>query len=290
MKQSPERTGALVGAIALLLVVQIKLFAGGTGDHSWANWLLILLAAVVLGAVAGGIVGACFKGEDNRGAVVFAVLAGLGLAVDSAITMGEMGEGILAIASEVFPAGALGIFAGAIIGRLVVSVVRWTKRERGKAGYGPGVDAAYGAVVGAVSASVLTLILGVGILREMLITSAVIDHYSGTLGPNLFGFLPLAIAGGIAGAVTGLMTPRPPESEVRPAVLVKVWIVQSEPEAEIVKSLLDSRGIESVSEGQIILRSDPFSDDGLRQLDILVREEDAERARAIIEEHLEGAQ
>lgn len=67
---------------------------------------------------------------------------------------------------------------------------------------------------------------------------------------------------------------------------VKVWMVKSEPEAEIVQSLLNSKGIETAVDGQIALSAEPFSKDGLGEISILVREEDTERAREIINEHL----
>lgn len=74
------------------------------------------------------------------------------------------------------------------------------------------------------------------------------------------------------------------------SALVRIWTVRSEPEADIVISLLDSHGIESVSEGEISLIESPFSGDESPQIDILVREEDTERALIIIEEHLDAGQ
>ena len=67
---------------------------------------------------------------------------------------------------------------------------------------------------------------------------------------------------------------------------VKIWTVKSEPEAEIVQSLLNSKGIETAVDGQVALSAEPFSKDGLGEMSILVREEDAERAREIIGEYL----
>jgi hypothetical protein len=64
-------------------------------------------------------------------------------------------------------------------------------------------------------------------------------------------------------------------------------MVNSEPEAEIVQSLLNSRGVETAVDGQIALSAEPFSKDGLGEIDILVKEEDAEKALEIIQEHIE---
>ena len=88
----------------------------------------------------------------------------------------------------------------------------------------------------------------------------------------------------VAGAIAGAMTPRPIELDFEPPILTKVWVADNKSEAVIIKSLLGSHKIDSISE------SHPTKDDLLLtpgfpgKLDILVREEDAERAQTIIEE------
>ncbi len=64
--------------------------------------------------------------------------------------------------------------------------------------------------------------------------------------------------------------------------LVKVFDSEQEPEAMVVKGLLDSAGIDNDLQSASLLQ-DAFP--GLGGMIILVREEDAERARGLIEEY-----
>jgi putative signal transducing protein len=64
--------------------------------------------------------------------------------------------------------------------------------------------------------------------------------------------------------------------------LVKVFDSEQEPEAMVVKGLLDSAGIDNDLQSASFLQ-DAFP--GLGGMIILVREEDAERARSLIEEY-----
>jgi hypothetical protein len=68
--------------------------------------------------------------------------------------------------------------------------------------------------------------------------------------------------------------------------IVRVHSVQGQPEADLIKSLLESNGIESYTKGQAVQSVHPFTVDGLGEIRILVREEDAERARQIIQEFI----
>jgi hypothetical protein len=74
------------------------------------------------------------------------------------------------------------------------------------------------------------------------------------------------------------ITPRPDPNEK----LVKVFDSEEESEAIVVKGLLDSAGIESDLTSAGFLQ-DTFP--GLGGVIILVRQEDAERARALISEY-----
>jgi len=64
--------------------------------------------------------------------------------------------------------------------------------------------------------------------------------------------------------------------------LVKVFDSEQEPEAMVVKGLLDSAGIDNDLQSASFLQ-DAFP--GLGGMIILVREEDAEKARSLIEEY-----
>src|SRR5580658_5900245 len=68
--------------------------------------------------------------------------------------------------------------------------------------------------------------------------------------------------------------------------LVKVFDSEQEPEAMVVKGLLDSAGIDNDLQSASFLQ-DAFP--GLGGMIILVREEDAEKARRLIEESRSGA-
>lgn len=81
-------------------------------------------------------------------------------------------------------------------------------------------------------------------------------------------------------ATTDAQSPNPNEK------LVKVFDSEQEPEALVVKGLLDSAGIESDLTSASMLQ-DAFP--GLGGMIILVREEDAEAARGVIAEGLRAA-
>jgi putative signal transducing protein len=76
--------------------------------------------------------------------------------------------------------------------------------------------------------------------------------------------------------------PRPNPDEK----LVKVFDTEQESEALVVKGLLDSAGIESDLTSASIVQ-DPFP--GLGGMIILVREEDAEQAKRVIDENRNAA-
>lgn len=70
--------------------------------------------------------------------------------------------------------------------------------------------------------------------------------------------------------------------EGREADLAEVWRSQGEFEAQVIRALLDSIGIRSVIRGEALRITHGLTMDGLAVVRILVRAEDAERAREII--------
>ena len=70
--------------------------------------------------------------------------------------------------------------------------------------------------------------------------------------------------------------------------IVRIHSVQGQPEADLLKSLLEANGIESFTKSRAVQSVHPFTVNGLGEIRILVREEDAEKARSIIEEFVEG--
>jgi predicted amidophosphoribosyltransferase len=76
----------------------------------------------------------------------------------------------------------------------------------------------------------------------------------------------------------------PPESKKRPdeSELVEVWYAQGEMDAQLVRSLLESNGIESMFSGESIRLTHGFTVDGLAEVRILVRKDDAKRACDVI--------
>ncbi len=81
---------------------------------------------------------------------------------------------------------------------------------------------------------------------------------------------------------TAVQRPKPDPNEK----LVKVFDSEQESEAMVVKGLLDSAGIESDLASASLLQ-DAFP--GLGGMLITVREEDAERARSLIEEYRQSS-
>ncbi len=69
--------------------------------------------------------------------------------------------------------------------------------------------------------------------------------------------------------------------------IVRVRSVQGQPEADLLQSLLEANGIESFTRGRAVQSVHPFTMDGLGEIRILVREEDADKARKVIEEFVE---
>ena len=70
--------------------------------------------------------------------------------------------------------------------------------------------------------------------------------------------------------------------------IVEVHAVQGQPEADLIRSLLEANGIESYTRGLAVQSVHPFTMDGLGEIKILVREEDEETAIRIIEEFVES--
>lgn len=68
---------------------------------------------------------------------------------------------------------------------------------------------------------------------------------------------------------------------------VEVYVAKGEAEANIIRGLLDNYGIPSVIKAQAAPSVHVFAIDGLGQVTILVREEDAEDARELIKEEQE---
>ena len=70
--------------------------------------------------------------------------------------------------------------------------------------------------------------------------------------------------------------------EERETDLVEVWRSQGEFEAQVIRALLDSIGIRSVIRGEALRITHGLTMDGLAVVRILVRAEEAERAREIL--------
>ena len=64
--------------------------------------------------------------------------------------------------------------------------------------------------------------------------------------------------------------------------LVEVWYTQGEMDAQLVRSLLESNGIDSMLSGESLRLTHGFTVDGLAEVKILVRSEDAKRACEVI--------
>jgi hypothetical protein len=70
--------------------------------------------------------------------------------------------------------------------------------------------------------------------------------------------------------------------------IVRVHSVQGQPEADLIQSLLEANDIESFTRGRAVQSVHPFTVDGLGEIRILVREEDAEKAAGIIQEFVKS--
>ena len=64
--------------------------------------------------------------------------------------------------------------------------------------------------------------------------------------------------------------------------LVEIYVARGEAEANIIKGVLDSYGIPSVMKAQASPSVHVFVIDGMGQISIMVRKEDAEDARELI--------
>lgn len=69
--------------------------------------------------------------------------------------------------------------------------------------------------------------------------------------------------------------------------LVEVWQASGETNAQIIRSLLESYGIESMIEGESLRLTHAFTINELGLVRILVRVEDAERARELLTEQVQ---
>lgn len=69
--------------------------------------------------------------------------------------------------------------------------------------------------------------------------------------------------------------------------MVQIHSVQGQVEADIIQSYLKSHGIESFTRGLAVHSVHPFTVDGMGEIRILVREDDAERAKEVLDAYLE---
>ena len=83
------------------------------------------------------------------------------------------------------------------------------------------------------------------------------------------------------GGVLTKTLPAEPEAN-RSSELVEVWYTHGEMDGQLVRSLLDSNGIESMLSGESLRLTHGFTVDGLAEVKILVRAEDAKRACEVI--------
>jgi predicted amidophosphoribosyltransferase len=88
------------------------------------------------------------------------------------------------------------------------------------------------------------------------------------------------------GALTATL-PADTDSGGDDSELVEVWHTQGEMDAQLIRSLLDSNGVKSMFSGESLRLTHGFTVDGLAEVKILVRAEDAKRACEIISS-LEG--
>ena len=166
---------------------------------------------------------------------------------------------------------------------MVVAIVKWAKRQIRWTTQKQAADTTLGVLAGALSAAFLILIFGSNATFSNSVSNIQLFFITSN-DTTLFGFLPLGIGITIAGAIAGAMTPGPIERDLESPLLTKVWVADSKSEAVIIKSFLGSHEIDSISESHptkdVLLLKPGFPG----KLDILVREEDAERAQTIIEE------
>jgi hypothetical protein len=66
--------------------------------------------------------------------------------------------------------------------------------------------------------------------------------------------------------------------------LVDVYTAHGEVEAQMIRSMLEGSGIDSIFRGETTRITHGFTVDGLAEVKIMVREEDEERAKEIIDD------
>ncbi len=72
-----------------------------------------------------------------------------------------------------------------------------------------------------------------------------------------------------------------PDQDSKLKEVAKVW---GPVEAEVIKSFLESQGIPCLLRGLVVQSVHPFSADGLGEIRIMVREEDAPAAEKLLQE------
>ena len=70
--------------------------------------------------------------------------------------------------------------------------------------------------------------------------------------------------------------------------LVEVYKAQGETQAQLIRSVLEGDGIESMLSGESVRLTHGITVDGLAEVKILVRKEDEARAREVIAVFLDG--
>ena len=70
--------------------------------------------------------------------------------------------------------------------------------------------------------------------------------------------------------------------------LVEVFKAQGEMEAQVIRSVLESDGIESMLSGESVRLTHGLTVDGLAEVRILVRDDDETRAREVIRAFMEN--
>jgi len=70
--------------------------------------------------------------------------------------------------------------------------------------------------------------------------------------------------------------------------LVKVWTAQGEMEGQMIRSVLEGSGIDSMISGESVRLTHGLTVDGLAEVKILVRKEDEVRAREVIDAFVES--
>lgn len=78
-------------------------------------------------------------------------------------------------------------------------------------------------------------------------------------------------------------TPRSPGKGDPSVELIEVWRAHGEVDAQLIRSVLEGDGIDAMLSGESVRLTHAVTIDGLAEVKILVRKEDAERAREVIE-------